>query len=71
MACRHNRTVPDLAEPANLALAEDPGAKRRLFYALLRLGLPLQDRVEDPQHGLAFDFLADPPEGGIPRHDRA
>jgi hypothetical protein len=62
VACRHNRTVPDLGDAWNqtrwrrLELA-----KHRLFYTLLRLGLPLADRSRDPQ-GLAFDFLADPNE---------
>ena len=37
-------------------------AKHRLFYSLLRLGLPLENRNDDPEHGLAFDFLQDPPE---------
>jgi hypothetical protein len=37
-------------------------AKRRLFYTLLRLDLPLQSRIEDPDRGLAFDFLADAPQ---------
>jgi len=37
-------------------------AKHRLFYSLLRLKLPLESRAEDPEHGLAFDFLADPPQ---------
>ena len=34
-------------------------AKRRLVYALMRLGLPLKSRREDEECGLAFDFLAD------------
>ena len=34
-------------------------AKRRLFYSLLRLGLPLISKQEDPEAGLAFAFLAD------------
>lgn len=67
-ACRHNRTVPDLSVPANLPpWRRIQDAERRLIYTLMRLGLPLQDRVEDPQHGLAFDVLADPPEGGSSR----
>ena len=64
VACRHNRIIPDLTVAANLApwrKIED--AEHRLFYTLLRLGLPLHDRVEDPEHGLAFDLLADPPDG--------
>ena len=62
-ACRHNRTVPDLSVPGNDALwRKIETAKHRLFYSLLRLGLPLENRSDDPEHGLAFDFLADPPE---------
>jgi hypothetical protein len=62
-ACRHNRVVPDLSDKRNLErwrLIET--AKRRLFYTIGKLGLPLSFRPEDPQ-GLAFDFLADPAEG--------
>ena len=44
-------------------------AKHRLFYSLLRLGLPLENRADDPEHGLAFDFLADPPETPCPGRD--
>jgi hypothetical protein len=61
-ACRHNRTVPDLSIEQNLIRWRSlEGAKRRLFYTLLKLELPLVARAEDPQ-GLAFDFLADPTE---------
>ena len=61
-ACRHNRTVPDLAVPENLPQWRKLEiAKHRLFYTLLRLGLPLNDRNDDPEHGLVFDFLADTP----------
>ena len=34
-------------------------AKRRLIYAMNRLGLPLESKKEDEIKGLAFDFLAD------------
>ncbi|SDB33023.1 zinc-binding metallopeptidase family protein [Belnapia rosea] len=62
--CRHNRTVPDLTEPMNLfAWQRWQSALHRLFYTLSRLGLPLANRVDDPQHGLVFDVLADPPDG--------
>jgi hypothetical protein len=61
-ACRHNRTVPDLSIAQNLNRWRSlETAKRRLFYTLLKLELPLATRAEDPQ-GLAFDFLADPAE---------
>jgi hypothetical protein len=58
-ACRLNRTIPDLGVPENRLrwqLVEE--AKHRLVYGLLRLGLPLTSRFDDPEAGLAFDFLA-------------
>ena len=62
-ACRHNRTIPDLGVAGHDRLwVKIETAKHRLFYSLLRLGLPLENRDDDPEHGLAFDFLADPPE---------
>ncbi|MGD9923224.1 MAG: putative zinc-binding metallopeptidase [Pseudorhodoplanes sp.] len=58
VACRHNRTIPDLSAGNNLVLWRRlETAKRRLFYSLLRLQLPLVTWVQDPA-GLAFDFLA-------------
>ena len=57
-ACRHNRTIPDLTNPENLARwRKIELAKHRLFYTILKLRLPLATRTEDPD-GLAFDFLA-------------
>ncbi|TCT04727.1 zinc-binding metallopeptidase family protein [Aquabacter spiritensis] len=59
-ACHFNRTVPDLATPGNVDLwRRVEQAKRHLFYSLRRWALPVRDREEDPEHGLAFDFLAD------------
>ena len=61
-ACRHNHVIPDLSVPGNDALwARMEAAKHRLFYTLLNLHLPLANRIDDPAHGLAFDFLADSP----------
>jgi hypothetical protein len=67
-ACRHNRIIPDLNQPAHLdhwRLIEI--AKHRLFYTLLRLRLPVRTRIEDSD-GLVFDFLADtaPPSPSTP-----
>lgn len=68
VACAHNRTVPDLSQPANLAnWRRIESAKHRLFHGLLRLDLPHETRDEDPDEGLAFDFLADPPDPSAPR----
>lgn len=59
-ACRHNHVIPDLSAPGNGQLwARIEAAKRRLFYTLMRLHLPLENRLDNPEHGLAFDFLAD------------
>jgi hypothetical protein len=63
LACRHNRMIPDLSVPENLAnWKKIETAKHRLFYTLLRLRLPLATKLEDPD-ALAFDFLASPGEG--------
>jgi hypothetical protein len=52
-ACRHNRTIPNLADTANLeSWRKLELAKHRLFYTLLKLKLPTT--------GLTFDFLAGP-----------
>ena len=59
-ACRHNEMIPDLADPVRLVQWQTiERAKHRLIYALLRLGLPLATRTDDPVHGLGFRFLAD------------
>jgi len=68
LACRHNSIIPNLNTEANLAawrLMEL--AKHRLFYSLLRWRLPLQNRIENPQYGLAFEFLRDDPVTSGPR----
>ena len=58
-ACRVNRTIPDQSDPENQMLwGRIELAKRRLMSQLLDLGLPaLSKEKEDPEHGLAFDFL--------------
>jgi hypothetical protein len=67
-ACRHNRVIPDLSVGDNLLLWQKlEHAKHRLFYTLIRLGLSAKTRMEDPEHGLAFDFLADSPEQTGPK----
>jgi hypothetical protein len=67
-ACRHNHIIPDLSVPLNLARwTRLEMAKHHLFYSLIRLRLPLANRIDDPQHGLAFDFLADSPDPTGPK----
>jgi len=59
-ACSLNQLIPDLSVPRNRVLwARIERAKRRLIYAIDRLGLPLTTREDDPDHGLAFEFLTD------------
>ena len=67
-ACRLNRTIPDLTDPAQ----PDNGylwglielAKRRLVSSLILLGLPVASRIsEDTGRGLMFDFLRSPVNG--------
>ena len=63
LACRHNRIIPELSNALNLQRWQRmEAAKHHLFYSLLRLELPLQNRMDNPRHGLAFDFLADNPD---------
>jgi hypothetical protein len=67
LACRHNRTVPDLSQEQNLLpWRKLEIAKHRLFYTLLRLNLPIETRNENPE-GLIFDFLADQPAPNAPK----
>ncbi|MFL5286625.1 MAG: putative zinc-binding metallopeptidase [Rhodopila sp.] len=67
-ACRHNLTVPSLDNPDNVAAWRKlEFGKHRLIYTLLRLRLPLRTRAEDPEHGLAFEFLADEPQAFGPK----
>lgn len=68
LACRHNRTIPDLSVQDNVfCLRKLELAKHRLFYTLLRLGLKPKSRAEDPEGGLAFDFLAESPSPAGPK----
>jgi hypothetical protein len=65
IACRLNRTIPDLNDPDNGRYwGEIEAAKRRLVSQLLALGLPVKSKIaEDPERGLMFDFLRSPPGG--------
>ncbi|HEY1121005.1 MAG TPA: putative zinc-binding metallopeptidase [Haloferula sp.] len=63
IACRLNRTIPNLDDPDNCRywrMIEI--AKRRVVAQLLAIGLPVHSKVEeDPEHGVMFDFLRTPP----------
>ncbi len=61
-SCRLTRVIPDLTVAGHKeAWYRLEVAKRRLIYSLIGLRLPLPSKVEDPERGLAFEFLADPP----------
>ncbi len=67
-ACRLNRVIPDLNDPAHadngMLWGRMELAKRRLVSALLALGLPVASRMtEDTQRGMMFDFLRSPDNG--------
>jgi hypothetical protein len=59
VACRLNRTIPDLSVPDNVGYwADTERAKRRMVSQLLAMGLPVHSKLdEDPERGLMFDFL--------------
>ena len=64
-SCRLDRTIPDLSIPADAeAYRSISNAKRRVVSFLIALGLPVASRIsEDPERGLAFDFLRSPDDG--------
>lgn len=69
-SCRLTRTRPhdsDLGGMASFALAEN--AKRRLIAELIELRLPIVDRTQDPQFGLAFDLLSSADENVVTGHE--
>ena len=68
VCCRHNRTIPDLSDQANLAAwRRIEVAKHRLFYSLLRFELPLLTSNDDSVGALTFDVLAEPLQVDGPR----
>lgn len=60
LACRLTLTIPDLDTEQNRHYWRKlESAKRYLICDLVRLDLPIIDRHQDPERGLAIDFLAD------------
>jgi hypothetical protein len=60
MSCRLNETIPNLDEKENFELwFRLEKAKRNLLYTLLKLGLSVINRKDNPTSGLGFDFLKD------------
>lgn len=67
VSCRLTWLIPDLSRPANKAAwYKLEVAKRRLVYTLAALKLPLLAKSDDPERGLAFEFLADPEDPTAP-----
>jgi hypothetical protein len=59
-ACQHNRIIPDLADSHRHALwIKLETAKRRLFYSLMRMHLPMPTPASGDTEPLVFDFLGD------------
>lgn len=72
VSCRTTHVIPALGNPANRfswGLLEQ--AKRRLFFSLLSLKLPVPSKHDDPRHGLSFQFLEEvtPKERVLTGHD--
>jgi len=60
LSCRLTRTIPVQDNDQNLRrwrILE--ASKRRVIYNMLNHGLVFEGRDQNPQHGLAFDFLED------------
>jgi hypothetical protein len=64
VACRLNRTIPDLSDGDNQRYWRAiEVAKQRLVAQLVALGLPVRSKLDDdPERGLMFDLLR--PAGG-------
>lgn len=66
LSCARTRMIPDLDIAGNDGRwTRLEQAKRHLFRAFLRLGLPFPSKAEDAVSGLAFDFLGESPLGGV------
>ncbi|MBD5769538.1 zinc-binding metallopeptidase family protein [Marinomonas colpomeniae] len=60
MACDLNRHIPHLGKiEERQAWQQLEFAKHRLVYSLLRLGLPLESKHDEPEKGLSFDFISE------------
>jgi hypothetical protein len=63
-SCRLTRVIPNLSQPGHAeAWYRLEVAKRRLLHSLLGLSLPVVGKDDDPDRGLAFEFLADSAPG--------
>ncbi len=63
-SCRLTHIIPDLKIVGNMhRWARLENAKRRLVYSLMEHRLAVRDKTQDPEHGLRFQFMGDPPNG--------
>ena len=72
LSCRTTHTIPALTKPENRGYwAGLEQAKRRLFYTLVELVLPIPNKLADPANGLSFEFLeqVDPKQRVLTGHD--
>lgn len=68
LSCRLTRVTPALDVPGHReAWYRLELAKRRLLVTVFNLGLPVRGRHDGAEHGLAFEFKADPPDPSAPR----
>lgn len=62
-ACALNRYIPNLSTATEQeSWRELEFSKHRLVYSLLRFQLPVVSKVEQPDQGLAFDFVSEQAE---------
>ena len=67
IACRLNRTIPDLSITENHERwRKVETAKRRMVAQLITLGLPVIAKIDDEEIGLAFDFIGEDLDGKLP-----
>ena len=61
-ACQHNDVIPDVSDPKKkLQWLRIEDAKRRLFYSLIKMQLPIPTEKSGAEEPLIFNFLADAP----------
>ncbi|MBJ7556219.1 zinc-binding metallopeptidase family protein [Marinomonas spartinae] len=64
-ACQLNRHIPNLERVKQRDEWQKlEFAKHRLVYSLIKLGLPVLNKTENPEEGLSFDFISE--ENAVP-----
>jgi hypothetical protein len=64
LSCRLNHALPPTSDPETKREWQQlETAKRRLLYTLTQLELPIENKKQNPETGLAFDFLKDDDDG--------